>query len=131
MLVTAACLYGCDDRQEPQAPTESVTSTCNATLTRAQSNPLVVSANTALNDGVWTLNNTGNLNVTASSQLQKRTGQVTSVTSETGLPFTVAPGGHHQVTVSFSVGAAGTGGINVTLTTTCGTKTGSYNVTVQ
>jgi hypothetical protein len=130
-FAAAAALTACNDTRPPLSPTESITSNCGVSLTRLQSNPLVVAAHSS---GLarWSLNNTGLQTVTATSQSQVHKGQVTSVTSQTDYPVTVPVGESRTIAVGFGTGSSGTGSVLVAVTNSCaGPLAGSYDVTVQ
>lgn len=136
VLMTSAGLTACGSSSSPVAPADSPVANafgCTGTLTRAQSNPRVVAHNSSNLLAIWTFTNTSPMaTIVASSQSQLRKGQVTSVNSQTdGYPITVPAGGHFNVVVGYSTGAAGSGQIFVSLFTDCTTYNNSYDVTVQ
>src|SRR2546422_3850155 len=117
-FAAAAALTACDETRPPLSPTESITSNCGASLTRLQSNPLIVAAH---GSGLarWSLNNTGLQTITATSQSQVHKGEVTSVTSETDYPLTIPVGESRTIFVGFQTGSSGTGSVLVSVVNSC------------
>lgn len=115
------------------APGQSVTlAKCFVSVTRAQSDPMAVSANSSGNDATWFVQSTNGSSISVTASTLVIGGQVTGGSVP---PWgNVIPAGPPQtvdIDALFNVGAAGSGTVGIDLAASCGTIALRSGVTVS
>ncbi len=133
-LSTALTIAVLSGAPESAPPADKPAPPCNPALSRAMSNPLVVTNNTSDNGASWFIKNNGTSALTLTGQSASRTGNVTSVTANNWVPFpyALAAGAQIDADVLFDVGAAGTGTVSLSVSSSCGTLSlPTFSVTIN
>jgi hypothetical protein len=122
-LLFSGCGGGPPDALAPSLAT--VPSGCSVTFTYIGSKVLTVPANSRNNDAGWFINNAGTTTVTITGQTVSKSGSVTAVRpiNWATFPFTMDVGERIDADLFFDVGASGTGGVGMGISTSCGAKT--------
>jgi hypothetical protein len=120
-LLGLALVAGCSSDTTPITPSESITSSClTVTRTQAKTQHLSPNSNHSLD---WDIHNDTGGTVTINySGSGSGTGTVTNVAVSGGTA--IPSGGTGDANATFHIGASGTsGGLNVTVSTSCGAVT--------
>lgn len=123
-LPAGLSMTACDSARDALSPSLATAPSCTISFTYIGNKTLSVKANSTNNDAGWFINNDGGNAVTISGQSVSKSGNVTAVRAINwaSFPTTLGPGSRIDADLFFDAGAAGTGGVGMTISTSCGTK---------
>jgi hypothetical protein len=121
----ALTLLSCDKAPDSLSPSLATAPSCTISFTYIGSKTLTVQANSKNNDAGWFINNDGTTAVTINGQTVSKSGNIAAVRAINwaSFPATLGPGTRIDADLFFDAGAAGTGSVGMSITTSCGTKT--------